>query len=83
MNVPILIIFLFPWAICVWAMYMMIVTALKHEGMNSAWFFASFVRARYNREYLLIFTVFVLLEAAFFAWAILMGKTVPFGLNPV
>ena len=68
-HVPILIIFLFPWAICVWAMYMMIVTGLKNEGMNSAWLFASFMRARYNREYLLIFTVFLFLEIAFLAWS--------------
>jgi hypothetical protein len=80
MNEPILLIFLFPWAICVWAMYMMIVTTLKHEAMNSAWFFVSLVRARYNREYLLIFTAFVFLEVGFFTWAILMGLTVPLGL---
>jgi len=50
-------------------MYMMIVTGLKNEGMNSAWLFASFMRARYNREYLLIFTVFLFLEIAFLAWS--------------
>lgn len=80
---PILVIFLTPWAISVWAAYMMIVTARKHSGAGSAGFFVAIVRAPNNRGYFFIFTGFALLEILFFALAIQLGLSVPFGLNGV
>jgi hypothetical protein len=71
-HVPILVIYLVPWAICVWTMYMMITTSLKHEGISFAWLLGSFIWQRRNREHLLIFLTFVCLEIAFLAWP-LMG----------
>ncbi len=51
-----------------WAMFMMIVTALKNERPNFGWLFGgSFMRASYNRKYFRIFVISILVDVGFVA----------------
>jgi hypothetical protein len=68
MDTTIFVIALAPWAVAMWAMFMMIVTALKNQQFRFGWFFGgSFALANYNRKYFRIFGISILADIGFVA----------------